>query len=436
MYSASTFSRVQLLIGFNDEIIDIKCHPDNRHALLAANSSQIRVMNLENMHADLISGHTDTVLALDISPCGQFIVSTSKDTTVRFWKIDLSAPEAVYSCVGIGSGHTESVGCVTFSKNKHTGKLFAVSGARERILKLWDCTPLKSHTGSTPLQLTAVTSRLAHEKDINCVECAPNDQIVASGSEDKSIRVWSSSDLTPKSVLKGHRRGVWCIRFSPVDKVLASASGDKTIKLWSIDDFTCLKTLEGHSASVKQVAFINAGMQLLSCGDDAVVKLWTIKTSECVSTFDEAHDSKIWSLALTPDHRRVLTGGSDSVLNIWHDVSSLDVETAEAARETFLLQEQELTNLIRQKKFTEAVALCLTLEQPRKAFTIVQEMITTEIKEGSESKIPKIVTNLEDELLTSAIEMSEDEGGRGMCHRDVDSCALCLCSCLCQSPVA
>jgi U3 small nucleolar RNA-associated protein 13 len=94
------------------------------------------------------------------------------------------------------------------------------------------------------------------------MECSPNDKLVASGSEDKMIRVWSTDALEPKSVLKGHRRGVWCIRFSPVDKVLASASGDKTIKLWSMEDFTCLKTLESHTASVKQVMFINAGMQV------------------------------------------------------------------------------------------------------------------------------------------------------------------------------
>lgn len=303
IYSARSFQRQNLLLGFNDEIIDLKAHPDNRHVFMASNSSQIRCLNLENLQADLISGHMDTVLALDISPCGKYIVSASKDTTVRFWSLDnmasvaasssssgsssaLNPDESVARCVAIGEGHTESVGCVTFNRNKHTGKLFAVSGARERIIKLWNCTPFfKAHSGealaaaalaanankssasassspSTALKLTASASRIAHEKDINCLECSPNDKLVASGSEDKSIRIWSSEDLSPKAVLKGHRRGVWCIRFSPVDKVLASASGDKTIKLWSMEDFTCLKTFEGHSASVKQVLFINAGMQV------------------------------------------------------------------------------------------------------------------------------------------------------------------------------
>ena len=275
VYSASSFRRLQLLLGFNDEIIDLKFHPDSRHLLLASNSSQIRLLDTADFKADLLSGHTDTVLAVDVSPCGQFVVSSSKDNTVRFWRLDLnqSQEEEASWCVAIGEGHTESVGCVSFSRNKHTGKLFAVSGARERILKLWDCSSpaFKAHKrGEAPLKLVASCSKLAHEKDINCVEVAPNDKLVASGSEDKNIRLWSSTDLSSIAVLKGHRRGVWCVRFSPVDKVLASASGDKTIKIWSLGsgataaegEFQCLKTMEGHTASVKQLAFINAGMQV------------------------------------------------------------------------------------------------------------------------------------------------------------------------------
>lgn len=404
IYSTSTFARVQLLLGFNDEIIDLKAHPDNTHALMAANSSQIRVVHLDTFQADLLSGHTDTVLALDISPCGQYVVSSSKDTTVRFWRLDMTRGEAdggVSELIGVGEGHTESVGCVTFSKNKHTGKLFAVSGARERIMKLWDCSVLKTHVrGSPPLQLTAVMSRLAHEKDINTLQVAPNDKLVASGSEDKLIRVWDTTELAPRAVLKGHRRGVWCIQFSPVDKVLASASGDKTIKLWSMDDYSCLKTLESHTASVKQVHFINAGMQLLSCGDDSVVKLWTIKTAECVATFSEAHEGKIWAMAVTPDGRRMLSGGSDSVLSVWTDVSAADVEEEESKKETFLLQEQQLNNLIRQKRFSQAVSLCLTLEQPRKCFTIVQELLHQEVTQHTPSELPSIVVDLSDDLLS------------------------------------
>lgn len=144
--------------------------------------------------------------------------------------------------------------------------------------------------------------------------------------------------------------------------------------------------------------------QLLSCGDDSVVKLWTIKTSECIATFEDAHDSKIWAMAMTPDGANLVTGGSDSVLNIWRDVSAQDVEEAEAQRETFLLQEQELTNMIRQKRYKQAVGMCLELEQPRKAYTIVQELMVAENKcPEAPSQLPEIVESLSEDLLTRLV---------------------------------
>jgi len=431
VYDASSMKRTKLLLGFNDEIIDLRTHPNNTHALLASNSSQVRVVQLDTFEASLLSGHTDTVLAIDVSPCGQFVVSSSKDCTVRFWRIafsgkDGASGDVTSECVGIGEGHTESVGCVSFSKNKHTGKLYAVSGARERILKLWDCEPLKSHVaGSPPLRLLAKVSKLAHEKDINCVEVSPNDKLVASGSEDKLIRVWDgyhvpgiTDPLAARGVLRGHKRGVWSVRFSPVDKVLASASGDKTIKLWSMDDYSCLKTLESHTASVKQVHFINNGMQLMSAGDDALVKLWTIATSECVNTFPDAHDGKIWAMAVTRDGQRVLTGGSDSVLCVWNDVSAQDIEEAEATRETFVLQEQQLNNLVRQRHWRKAIRMALVLEQPRKCLSIVQDLLLQEANQKAEkpdeevplsAELPALMTDLAAEPPADAPEPAEGE---------------------------
>jgi len=42
-------------------------------------------------------------------------------------------------------------------------------------------------------------------------------------------------------VFKGHKRGIWSVAFSTVDQVVATSSADKTIKIWSITDFTCLR---------------------------------------------------------------------------------------------------------------------------------------------------------------------------------------------------
>ena len=101
--------------------------------------------------------------------------------------------------------------------------------------------------------------------------------------------------LTEAAALKGHKRAVWSVAFSPVDKVVASGSGDMTLKVWSVSSFTCLRTLEGHTSSVLKLHFVSRGTQLVSAGSDGLLKLWAVRGSECVCTID-AHEDKVWAL--------------------------------------------------------------------------------------------------------------------------------------------
>lgn len=80
-------------------------------------------------------------------------------------------------------------------------------------------------------------------KDINSVAVSPNDKLLASGSQDRTAKLWSLADMSLAGVFRGHRRGIWCVQFSPVDQVLGTASADGTIKLWALHDFSCLKVI-------------------------------------------------------------------------------------------------------------------------------------------------------------------------------------------------
>jgi WD40 repeat protein len=99
----------------------------------------------------------------------------------------------------------------------------------------------ESSTSNEGFKLKARYTHQAHDKDINTVAISPNDKLFATGSQDKTAKVWSCKDGSLVGVCKGHKRGIWCVRFSPVDQVLATSSGDKTIRLWSLKDFSCIK---------------------------------------------------------------------------------------------------------------------------------------------------------------------------------------------------
>jgi len=72
--------------------------------------------------------------------------------------------------------------------------------------------------------------------------------------------VWSldrsSGTLKLVGTCKGHKRGVWSVRFARGARTLATGSGDRTVRLWRLDDFSCLKVFEGHANSVLRVDWL------------------------------------------------------------------------------------------------------------------------------------------------------------------------------------
>ncbi|XP_041978476.1 transducin beta-like protein 3 [Aricia agestis] len=372
IHDLETFSCIKQMIGFTDEILDIIfVGKDESRIVVATNSADLKYYELNSMDCKLIKGHTDIVLALALFPTRpDMFVSSSKDNSVRIW---LQDENKVIKCFGIGTRHTASVGSVFASQTNHE---FFTSVSQDNCLKLWNV-PQNENDGTEQKIISSYTE-LAHNMDINCVSVSPNDKIIATGSQDKTTKLWTK-ELSLLGVLKGHRRGVWCVRFSPVDQVVLTSSADSSIKLWSIADLSCLKTFEGHESSVLKIEFVSRGQQIVSCGADGLLKLWTIKTSESKMSLDN-HDGKVWSMALNKDESIIVTGGSDSKLVMLKDVSVERREQLAKEREELVLQEQELMNLLNDKKLVKALKLALRMERPLHILKIVNEVL----KFGSE----------------------------------------------------
>ncbi|XP_032669391.1 transducin beta-like protein 3 isoform X2 [Odontomachus brunneus] len=383
IYSLETFECKKQLVGYTDEILDVVyLGADDTHIALATNSCDIKLYDIASMNCQLLCGHTDIVLALATTPANaNLLVSSAKDDSVRVWLLNEETKEM--SCIGDAVRHTASVGSIAISQ---TSTKFFASVSQDSCLKLWELShDLKMHAQDVPLNVSFTV--LAHHKDINCVTVSPNDQVIATASQDKTAKLWSAEDLQLIGVLHGHRRGVWCVRFSPVDQVLLTTSADCTMKLWSLNELNCLKTFEGHESSVLRGEFLSQGMQLITAGGDGLLKLWNIKTSECVSTLDQ-HKSRVWTLAVTKDQKRIISGGNDSLLVIWKDVTEEKKVQIMEERERRALDEQMLTNLLQMERFHDALLLALRLEQPYKVLKIVEAVL----KRGNDKLIGIIKT--------------------------------------------
>lgn len=137
-----------------------------------------------------------------------------------------------------------------------------VTVSSDKLLKLWK---LKMHLENDKLSvktLKVVSGIVAHSKDINCCHIAPNDAFIATGSMDKTVKIFTLPNLTLQATLQGHKRGVWSVEFSQTEKILLSSSADTTIKMWSLPTASCLRTFEGHSGSVFKALFLSQSRQV------------------------------------------------------------------------------------------------------------------------------------------------------------------------------
>ena len=78
---------------------------------------------------------------------------------------------------------------------------------------------------------------------------------MASGGDDKKVKLWDMTTRQLKTELPGHKSVVKSLAFSPDGRILASGSGDDTVKLWDLETGEELETLTGHSGGVWAVAF-------------------------------------------------------------------------------------------------------------------------------------------------------------------------------------
>lgn len=154
-----------------------------------------------------------------------------------------------------------------------------------------------------------------HTDWIYSIAITPNGQILASGSFDKTIKLWELSTGSLIHTLSNHSKGVCCVAISPDGQTLASGSWDETIKLWRLSTGELIGTLKGHTASVRSLVIAPDNQTLISGSFDETIKLWYMDTGECLSTIAEKV-GQVCAIALTPDGQTIASGGNDGLITL------------------------------------------------------------------------------------------------------------------------
>ncbi|ELU41937.1 transcriptional repressor rco-1 [Rhizoctonia solani AG-1 IA] len=155
---------------------------------------------------------------------------------------------------------------------------------------------------------------------IRSVCFSPDGKYLATGAEDKQIRIWDIAKKRIQKYFEGHTQEIYSLDFSRDGRLIVSGSGDKTARIWDMETGSCkvLQIIEPDvvDAGVTSVAISPDGRLVAAGSLDTIVRIWETHTGNLVERL-RGHQDSVYSVAFTPDGRGLVSGSLDKSLKYW-----------------------------------------------------------------------------------------------------------------------
>ncbi len=285
-----------------------------------------------------LTGHTGPVTALAYSDDGVSLITAAKDATVKVWTassaslkrtIELDDGPATAMAVSgnrLLTGHAN--GTVVLwdweraekiaSYKRNDAEIWSVAflGSPQRFAAAghdWKIAVWDAATTSGPFGVLE-----AHDSAVQSLAFSMSGSrpMLASGSADKTLKIWNLETLDRVRTYRGHRDYITAVAYSSAGREIASASLDGNVRIWSGRSSRLTRSLSGHDGKANALAFAPSGDLLASGGGDGKVRIWDFKKSRTPKTLP-SHSGEITALAFSPDSQHIASAGDDGLVRVW-----------------------------------------------------------------------------------------------------------------------
>ena len=210
--------------------------------------------------------------------------------------------------------HESVVCCVRFSAD---GKYLATGC--NKSAQIYD-----TKTGAKTCVLSDQNANSKGDLYIRSVCFSPDGKCLATGAEDRQIRIWDIAKKKVKNVFSGHKQEIYSLDYSKDGRIIASGSGDKTVRIWDVESGALLHTLytspgleHGPSEAGVTSVSISSDNRLVAAGAlDTLVRVWDTQTGQQLERL-KSHKDSIYSVAFAPDGKSLISGSLDKTLKMW-----------------------------------------------------------------------------------------------------------------------
>lgn len=213
--------------------------------------------------------------------------------------------ERVFTLVG----HTGPVTAIAISPDGH----FLASGSTDRSIKLWH---LESGTLMHTWGGRSLRFQAGHTEAITTLAFSADGCALVSGSEDCTLRWW---DLETRKLIRRSPEHGWLISalaLSQNGAVVASGGGDGLINLWDQESGASLAHLHKHRDRISSLLLSPDGQTLVSGSYDRTLRLWDLRSDRIIRTL-YGHSDRISASAISANWLTLISTGWDRTLRFW-----------------------------------------------------------------------------------------------------------------------